>query len=219
MAIVVEHDKRQKQILKKALDVFVEEGFENATYQKIADHCKITRTTLYLYFRNRREIFNYSIKQLLSDVEKDIMGVKENSALSYPDKIRKTLSVILDRLEENKRLLSVTLDYLLSLSRTSGSETLAKEADGFSLPDTRVRRRTIRLRHILATMIIEGIKAGELKQVDVAGADNLLYGIIETAIFRLAVLKRNSAAELKKVVELAVRGLTAVPAKSPESSK
>ncbi|MDR1306289.1 MAG: TetR/AcrR family transcriptional regulator [Treponema sp.] len=218
MAIVVEHDKRQKQILKKALDVFVEEGFENATYQKIADRCKITRTTLYLYFRNRREIFNYSIKLLLSDVEKDIVGVKENSALSYPDKIRKTISVILDRLEENKRLLSVILDYLLSLSRTAGSKTPAK-GDGFSLPDTRVRRRTIRLRHILATMIIEGIKAGELKQVDVAGADNLLYGIIELAIFRLAVLKRNSAAELKKVVELAVHGLTAVPVKSPESSK
>ncbi|MDR2663891.1 MAG: TetR/AcrR family transcriptional regulator [Treponema sp.] len=214
MAIVVEHDKRQKQILKKALDVFVEEGFENATYQKIADSCKITRTTLYLYFRNRREIFNYSIKLLLSDVEKDILSVKENSALSYPDKIRKTVSVILDRLEENKRLLSVILDYLLSLSRTAGSESSAK-GDGFSLPDARVRRRTIRLRHILATMIIEGIKAGELKQVDVAGADNLLYGIIELAIFRLAVLKRNSAAELKKVVELAVRGLTAVKSPKP----
>jgi AcrR family transcriptional regulator len=215
MAIVVEHDKRQKQILKKALDVFVEEGFENTTYQKIADRCKITRTTLYLYFRNRREIFNYSIKQLLSDVEKDIVSVKENSALSYPDKIRKTISVILDRLEENRRLLSVILDYLLSLSRTAGSETPAKEED-FSLPDARVRRRTIRLRHILATMIIGGIKAGELKQVDVAAADNLLYGIIETAIFRLAVLKRNSAAELKKAVELAVHGLTAAPAAFPK---
>jgi AcrR family transcriptional regulator len=208
MAIVVEHNKRQKQILKKALDVFVEEGFENATYQKIADRCKITRTTLYLYFRNRREIFNYSIKQLLSDVEKDIMGVKEDKSLAYPDKLKKTLSVILDRLEENKRLLSVILDYLLSLSRTTDPGVPVKAPEGFSLPDTRVRRRTIRLRHILATMIIEGKKAGELKKVDVAAADNLLYGLIESAIFRLAVLKRDSAAELKKAVDLAVHSLT-----------
>jgi AcrR family transcriptional regulator len=47
MAIVVEHERRRKQILEKALDVFVDEGFEDATFQKIADRCAITRTTLY----------------------------------------------------------------------------------------------------------------------------------------------------------------------------
>ena len=40
MAIVVEHDKRKAEILQKALDVFVEEGYEDVTYQKIADRCK-----------------------------------------------------------------------------------------------------------------------------------------------------------------------------------
>ena len=35
MAIVVEHDKRKKEILDKALDVFVEEGYEDVTFQKL----------------------------------------------------------------------------------------------------------------------------------------------------------------------------------------
>ena len=65
MSIVIEHEKRRKQILRKALSVFMEEGFEDTTFQKIADRCKITRTTLYLYFRNRQEIFNFSIKQFM----------------------------------------------------------------------------------------------------------------------------------------------------------
>lgn len=197
MGIVVEHEKRRREILEKALDVFVEEGFENATYQKIADRSGITRTTLYVYFRNKREIFDYSIKQLLSDVEKDIVGVKENTELSYPAKIKKVFSLILNRLEDNKRLLLVILDYLLSLSRNSG----------FSLPDTRVRRRTIRLRHILANMIIGGIKAGQLKKVEVGRVNDLLYGLMETAIFRLAVLKRDSAAELNETAELMIESL------------
>ncbi len=46
MAIIVEHDKRKHTILDKALDVFVDEGYEDATFQKIADRCGITRTTL-----------------------------------------------------------------------------------------------------------------------------------------------------------------------------
>lgn len=34
MAIIVEHEKRRKEILQKSLDVFVEEGYEDVTYQK-----------------------------------------------------------------------------------------------------------------------------------------------------------------------------------------
>ena len=76
MAIVVEHDKRKQEILQKSLDVFIEEGYEDATFQKIADRCGITRTTLYIYFKNKHEIFLGSIKELLSEVEialKEIM--------------------------------------------------------------------------------------------------------------------------------------------------
>jgi AcrR family transcriptional regulator len=58
MYIVVEHEKRQREILEKALDVFIDEGYENATFQKIADRCAIMRTTLYIYFKN---IFNLGI--------------------------------------------------------------------------------------------------------------------------------------------------------------
>jgi AcrR family transcriptional regulator len=197
MSIVVEHEKRRQKILEKALDVFVDEGFEDTTFQKIADRCKITRTTLYLYFRNKREIFNYSIKQLLLDVEGDLLGVRGNAKLSHPEKLKKVLSTILDRLEENKKLLSVILDYLLYLSKTSGSP-----------PDSRVRRRTIRLRHILAGILIDGIKAGEIKKIDVHTANDLFYGLVETAIFRLAVLKRESAEELKEAVELTINEFT-----------
>ena len=52
MAIIVEHEKRKHQILDRALDIFMEEGYENVTFQKIADRCGITRTTLYIYFNN-----------------------------------------------------------------------------------------------------------------------------------------------------------------------
>ena len=73
MAIVVEHEKRKHEILQKALDVFITEGYEDATYQKIADKCGITRTTLYIYFKNKQEIFGFSIKQLLTEIETSLV--------------------------------------------------------------------------------------------------------------------------------------------------
>ena len=216
MSIVVEHDKRRKQILKKALDVFMEEGFEDTTYQKIADRCKITRTTLYLYFRNRQEIFNFSIKQFMAEVEQDILGVKDNKTLSCSSKLKKIMFLILTRLEENRLLISVILNYLLSKSTEAGKlksdiPLEGKSAYGNtgtpSLSYNLVRRRTIRHRRILSAMLFEGIKTGQLRKIDVGAANDLLFSIIESAIFRLAVLKRESTTDLKAAAELAINEL------------
>ena len=195
MSIVVEHEKRRREILEKALDVFMDEGFEDATFQKIADRGGITRTTLYLYFKNKREIFNYSIKLLLLKVEEDIQRIRSDARLGSVEKITRVLLDIVRRLEENRRLLSVILDYLLHLSK-NGAE-----------PELRVRRRTLRLRHILSSMMIEGGKAGELKKVSVKTADDFLYSLIEAAIFRLVVLKRETAGDLRETIVFAVKQL------------
>ena len=37
MAVLVEHSKRKREILEKSLDLFIEEGYEDVTFQKIAD--------------------------------------------------------------------------------------------------------------------------------------------------------------------------------------
>jgi AcrR family transcriptional regulator len=201
MSIVVEHEKRKKEILECALNVFMDEGFENATYQKIADRCGITRTTLYIYFRNKKEIFNYSIKQLLTKVEESIQEIRADESLDSVEKISRVLLDILKLLEQNRSLLSVILDYLMHISARAGSS-----AD--SSPELRVRRRTVRLRHILSSMVIEGVKAGELKKVKINTADDLLYCFIESAIFHLVVLKRKTVTELRDVVTFAVRQFT-----------
>lgn len=190
---MIEHDKRRKEILEKALEVFMAEGFEDVTYQKIADRCGITRTTLYIYFKNKKEIFNYSIKQLLEKVESDIIQIRQRNDMGNADKLIAVLTMIIETLELNRGLLSVVLNYLLYLSKSDSNI------------DIRVRRRTIRLRHILAVMIIEGIRSGELKPVNVRTANDLIYGLIESAIFRLAILKRSSINEVKHSLMLAVQ--------------
>ena len=193
MSIVVEHEKRRYEILEKALDVFMDEGFEDATFQKIADRCNITRTTLYIYFKNKGEIFNFSIKQFLQILEGDIIEIRKGKEISHTEKLIRVMTVIIERLEENRRILSVVLDYLVHVPR-----------DDYD-PDYRVRRRTVRLRHILATMLIEGIKAGEFeKSINVKEADELLYGFLEAAVFRLVILRRPSVDELINATRLAV---------------
>jgi AcrR family transcriptional regulator len=197
MAIVVEHDKRRKQILEKALTVFMDDGFENATYQKIADRCGITRTILYLYFKNKREIFNYSIKQLLKTMEEHIIAICADQILEKKKKITRVLLEIINLMEENRRLLYVVLDYLLHISKNDVS------------PEDRVRRRTVRYRRILSSMVIEGVKSGELQKIKVKLAGNYLYSFVEAAIYQIVVLKRKDLDELRKAVTFAVKQFAA----------
>jgi AcrR family transcriptional regulator len=193
MSIVVEHEKRRREILKKALDAFMDEGFEDVTFQKIADRCGITRTTLYIYFKNKKEIFNYSIKQLLQEVENEITEVRKDLNLSHAEKLIKVMTVMFEKLEKNRQLLTVVLNYLFYISKS-----------GYD-PDYRVRRRTVRVRHILASMIIEGTRAGEFAKINVKDAVAVLYSMLESAIFRLVALRHSEAAELKEAVGLIVR--------------
>lgn len=197
MAIVVEHEKRRKEILQKSLDVFIEEGYEDVTYQKIADRCNITRTTLYIYFRNKHEIFLGSIKELLNSIEKDLLSFVTDKTLSREDALRSVISTIIDRCEASRKLFSIILAYLLQLKK-SGTD-----------PNERVRRRVIRLRHHLNTLLIAGIKAKEFKDTSVGDMNDLLFGLIESAVFRLVILNQQDISDIRRTINLAIDGLMA----------
>ena len=192
MAIVVEHDKRKHEILQKSLDVFIDEGYEDATFQKIADRCGITRTTLYIYFKNKHEIFLGSIKELLSGLEVTLLEIAQDSKLSAKEALIKILAEIIKSCSENKKLFSVLLSYLIQLKK-SGQD-----------PNERVRRRVIKLRHLMSTIIIRGIRAGEFKRLIVKNMNELIYGLVEAAIFRMAVLNQDSTQEILDSMELAI---------------
>ena len=196
MATIVEHDKRKHEILQKALDVFIEEGFEDVTFQKIADRCGITRTTLYIYFKNKREIFLWSIKQLTARLEAELVSIVKDKSVSAETALRSMLEKIIDECQENQKLFSVLLPYLLQLQK-SGIDS-----------GERVRRRVIRLRHLLSLLVIQGIKNGEFNNINVKDTNELLYSFIESAIFRLVILNQNNIQEMKSAINLAIDGIT-----------
>ncbi|MBQ1972626.1 MAG: TetR/AcrR family transcriptional regulator [Treponema sp.] len=195
MATIVEHEKRKHEILQKALDVFMEEGYEDVTFQKIADRCGITRTTLYIYFKNKREIFIWSIKQLTAGIEVQLMEFIQNKELNASDCLRKMMFLVLDECKENHKLFNVVLSYLLTLQKSGIN------------PAERVRRRVIRLRHLISLLIIRGNNSNEFNNVNIKDTNELLYGLIESAIFRIAVLGQSSIDEVYGAIDLAINKL------------
>jgi AcrR family transcriptional regulator len=176
MSIVVEHDKRKHEILDKALDVFLEEGYSGASYQKIADRCGIARTILYTYFKNKREIFRFTIKQVTESLERSFQPVLENSSLGIAEKIERIGVAVIEKCVEERRLFSIILDYLLEQQREKGKT------------EDLIRRRVIRLRMLVSRLLMDGIKAGEIRDVDVKGVTESFYSLIEGAIVKLVIM-------------------------------
>ncbi|MCQ2594899.1 MAG: TetR/AcrR family transcriptional regulator [Treponemataceae bacterium] len=194
MAIAVEHEKRKQEILDRALDIFVEEGYEDATFQKIADRCGITRTTLYIYFKNKREIFTWSIRQLTQNIEATLLVVIADQNLDTETKLRTVIYKILEACQAKARLFTVVLNYLLAQQKAGKN------------PAELVRRRILRLRHLLSTILIEGIKRDQLRTTNVKAANEMLYALIESSIFRIAILNQTSE-ELSIAIDLAIDSL------------
>ena len=184
LSITIEHDKRKREILEKALDVFVDEGYEDTTFQKIAERCGITRTILYLYFKNKREIFTFSIKLFTEKLEAEIHLIGADASRSQSDKLAAVIALVLEACAAHQRLLTVILDYIGHI-RTAGGD-----------PDDRVRRRTIRMRHILSGILIDGQRKGDFGAFSVKAAGDLVYAVIEAAMFRVAVLGRKDLSGL-----------------------
>jgi AcrR family transcriptional regulator len=197
MAIVVEHEKRKHEILQKALDVFINEGYEDATYQKIADKCGITRTTLYTYFKNKQEIFLFSIKQLLTEIENSLLAILDKKELSNEQILRQVMNTLVDISVQNDKLFEVLLPYLIQIKK------MGKD------PNKSVKRRVFRVRHLISTLIIQGKNSKEFKDVNIHATGELLYGLIESSIFRISVLNQKEGEEIKKAIQVAIDGLLA----------
>lgn len=192
MAVQVEHEKRKHEILTKALELFIEEGYEDVTFQKIADRCGITRTTLYIYFKNKREIFLWSIKQFTQALEQEILTILKNPQYTSIECLERIFDMIITRAEENYQFFKVLLAYLIQLQK-SGANV-----------NERVARRTIRIQHILSTIVIRGQKNGEIKKLPVKNINDQLYMLLECGIFRLAVLGKQKLDGIREMVAFSI---------------
>jgi len=188
MGIVIDHDARRHKIIAKSIQLFAEQGYDGVTYQKIADSCCIARTTLYKYFKNKRQIFNYAIWEV-TNLLVDEFRRMTNPRDTVSDRIERLLLGVVDFLFERRVLLTVILDYLLAAQRS-----------GHNIGRT-IAGHTMGLRRILHRLLVEGMRKGELKPLDARVMTELLYSQMEAAVLRLTVSQNADRQELTQQVK------------------
>ena len=174
MAIIVNHEKRKREILFKSLRLFAESGYADVTFQCIADRCGLARTALYKYFHHKRQIFDGAVTVATTE-----LVIKYREILARPETYHAKLEIVIEEvlkiLFSQRDLLLVIVEYTLSVKRSGKSLRWV------------VTRHTRGLKAAIYYLLLKGIRSGEFSPFDVRATTDVLYGILEATVLRLTL--------------------------------
>jgi TetR/AcrR family fatty acid metabolism transcriptional regulator len=92
---------KYNRILKAGARLFARDGFSNATISKIAKEANVGDGTIYLYFKDKRDVldqyFSYKVKQI-----SDRFDTTVNQGNSAEDKLRNLIRAHLEEFQKDK---------------------------------------------------------------------------------------------------------------------
>ena len=196
MPKIIDHRQRKIAILRQAFRLFAKDGYQNTSLSQLAETCEISRPTLYLYFRDKEEIFNYAVKYYTDEM---FSGYRENAAVEGPvlPQIRRIVADIIFKSWHNR-------DFITSL----GDYIFQKRQEDRDFPAV-IRRRTVKLDHLLRRMLRAGIDSGEIRAIPVDATAMQILDLIQAYLFKLAILTSADPRQTVAVVESFLEGLAA----------
>ena len=175
MAIIVNHEERRREILRKSLRLFAEAGYADVTFQRIADRCGLARTALYKYFHHKNQIFDGAVTVASNELVGKYREILAHPG-SYRGKLEAVIAEVFNILFSQRGLLLVIVEYTLAVKRSGKSLRWV------------VTRHTRGLKAALCYLLLKGIRAGEFApSMDVRATTEVLYAIVESTVLRLTL--------------------------------
>ncbi len=69
-----EKNRMKEKIIKASIKIFVKNGYENTSMRKIAQEIEYSPTTIYLYFKNKTELFYHIHESLFEKLYKNLLS-------------------------------------------------------------------------------------------------------------------------------------------------
>ena len=107
---------RREEILKSAISAFSHKGYHNTSISDIIEKAGIARGTFYLYFENKRQIFDSVLDNLIIELDHCIKKIELGQGLPNPlDQLKANLKRVLILFIENPELTRILLRHATGL--------------------------------------------------------------------------------------------------------
>ncbi len=89
-------DEKERKILKSAIEVFAEKGFQEAKISEIASRAGVAHGTVYTYFKNKEELLYQMISALWKDLSTRLHQISKDDSTDPLQKIRVMVDTVFD---------------------------------------------------------------------------------------------------------------------------
>lgn len=163
---------KKEKIMNAAINLFSENGFDKSALNDIAKYAGVGKGTLYLYFKDKEDIYIKSIKHIFDRwIEK--MNEATKMDLNACEKLEKYIDINIKQITSNMSLAKLLVrevpNFLLKLHKSNkiGPMKIYKKRE----------------KH-LCMIIEQGIKSGEFKKVNKEIMANIIIGSINSYVMK-----------------------------------
>lgn len=168
-------DERKKLVARKALPLFVQQGYEKVSFQDISEATGVPRTAIYRYFKEKRQIFDAAILEVILEVRAAI-GLARAERATAAKQLRGVCAVVCDLLYRERDFVQVIFDFVFQ--KIAAGEDMAQRVVDF----------TGGLKATFAEIIGEGLQDGSLREgLDPQMGAELFFANIESAAMKMLI--------------------------------
>ncbi len=184
MPKIVDKEERMNTILKKAMEVFSEVGYRESNLTLIAERCALSRPTVYLYFKDKKDIYYYAVKKVTSEM----FTLYSHYAFDEGDKdelerLDMIVTDLFEKAKNNDSALSNLVEFIL-MEKRSGVDVYST-----------IRARTAKLRILIKRLILQGIHRGTIKECDTEKVGDEVYSLVQAECFSIGFFSNYSPEE------------------------
>lgn len=197
MAKKIDHEARRREIAETAVRLFSKVGYANVSLIMIAAATGVSRTVLYRYYCDKREILDAAILTVTGKIDQRCTKLLAKRGTAV-EKLEGVCQTVVEVMFENKDFLIAVFDFVVGMVRSGANMTPS------------ISNFTKGTRNTLKRLIEYGIKHRELPDVlEVHRTADAIYAEFESCALRIVVGTESDAMAAKQRFHDVVRAISA----------
>ena len=180
----MERTERRAQVLRHAKRIFARKGYHRTNVADIISRARIARGTFYLYFQNKKDLFEELLEQVVSELRTRILRLKvgpeeRNPVEQLRDNLRRVVTFVL----QERELTDILLNHSMGFDREL---------------DAKIREFYDRIAEMIQRSLDLGIQMQLVRQCDTRAVSFCILGGIKEVV---GVLSRNRPRDTEMLVQ------------------
>jgi AcrR family transcriptional regulator len=190
----MERQARREQVLRHAKRIFARKGYHRTNVADIIARARIARGTFYLYFQNKKDLFEELLEQVLTELTTRIHRLKVGPGEPNPvDQLRDNLRRVVNYVLAERELTDILLNHSVGFDREL---------------DARILEFYDRIAALIQRSLDLGIEMNLVRKSDTRAIAYCILGAIKEVVGMLSRSSTTDSSDLvEEILEFGLRGV------------